>query len=106
VFTGYERATKPGIAQFGFAKADRRVSVFYFYVWDDDFGPGFIKLCTYLQAATEPGVVAIGVAHLLPVSGQGVGQWPCAPRGAMNTSGDERAPPPGCRSSLVKLRAA
>jgi hypothetical protein len=23
-----------------------------------------------------------------------------------NTSGDERAPPPGCRSSLVKLRAA
>ena len=30
-----------------FAKADRRVSVFYFYVWDDEFGPGFIKICTY-----------------------------------------------------------
>jgi hypothetical protein len=23
------------------------VSVFYFYVWDAEFGPGFIKLCTY-----------------------------------------------------------
>jgi hypothetical protein len=32
---------------FAFAKADRRVSVYYFYVLDRDFGPGFIKLCSY-----------------------------------------------------------
>jgi hypothetical protein len=48
VFTGYDRAAdKPGPPQFRFAKADRRVTVFYFYIWDDRFGPGFIKMCTY-----------------------------------------------------------
>jgi hypothetical protein len=48
VFTGHDRnADQPGPPCYSFAKADRRVSVFYFYIWDDDFGPGFIKLCTY-----------------------------------------------------------
>jgi len=47
VFTGSDHATKPGAVWFHFAKAERRVSVFYFYVWDDEFGPGFIKLCSY-----------------------------------------------------------
>ena len=47
VFTGYERPTKPGTSRFGFRKEDRRVSVYYLYIWDDDFGPGFIKICTY-----------------------------------------------------------
>ena len=32
---------------FSFAKADRRVSVYYFYLVDRDFGPGFIKMCSY-----------------------------------------------------------
>lgn len=32
---------------FGFDKANRAVTVFYFYVLDPDFGAGFIKLCTY-----------------------------------------------------------
>jgi DNA-binding transcriptional ArsR family regulator len=27
--------------------ADRRVTCFYFYLWDQDFGPGFIKVCAY-----------------------------------------------------------
>ena len=36
-----------GFPQFSFGKAQRRVSVFYFYLWDADFGPGFIKVCTY-----------------------------------------------------------
>jgi hypothetical protein len=48
VFVGYDRAKdRPGPPSFGFDKADRRVSVFYFYVWDDEFGSGFIKLCSY-----------------------------------------------------------
>jgi hypothetical protein len=47
VFAGYERPTKPGTSRFGFQKEDRRVSVYYLYIWDDDFGPGFIKICTY-----------------------------------------------------------
>jgi hypothetical protein len=48
VFAAYDRrADRPGLPQYAFAKADRRVSVFYFYIWDDDFGPGFIKICSY-----------------------------------------------------------
>jgi hypothetical protein len=33
--------------QWWFTKADRRVSVYYFYLWDVDFGPAFIKVCNY-----------------------------------------------------------
>ena len=32
---------------FEFAKAERRVGIYYFYVLDPEFGPGFIKICTY-----------------------------------------------------------
>jgi hypothetical protein len=32
---------------FSFTKADRRVTCFYFYLWDNDFGPAFIKVCAY-----------------------------------------------------------
>jgi len=32
---------------FTFHKADRRVTCFYFYLWDEDFGPAFIKICAY-----------------------------------------------------------
>jgi len=32
---------------FGFYKADRRVTCFYFYLWDLDFGPAFVKVCAY-----------------------------------------------------------
>jgi len=32
---------------FRFFKEQRRVGVYYFYVLDPDFGPGFIKICTY-----------------------------------------------------------
>jgi hypothetical protein len=37
----------PVAPQWSFTKADRRVSVYYFYLWDTDFGPAFIKMCTY-----------------------------------------------------------
>jgi hypothetical protein len=48
VFTGHDRnAGQPGPPCYAFAKADRRVTAFYFYVWDDEFGPGFIKICSY-----------------------------------------------------------
>lgn len=32
---------------FSFYKADRRVTCYYFYLWDEDFGPAFIKVCAY-----------------------------------------------------------
>jgi hypothetical protein len=48
VFCGSPRRPEgPGAPQFTFAKADRRVSCYYFYVWDAEFGPGFIKVCSY-----------------------------------------------------------
>lgn len=41
-------ARQPGGApHFSWDRAERRVSVFYFYIWDEDFGPGFIKVCSY-----------------------------------------------------------
>ena len=36
-----------GAPHFGWGRADRRVTCFYFYLWDADFGPAFIKICAY-----------------------------------------------------------
>ena len=49
VFAGYKRPTPTpsGLPQYSFAKTDRRVTCFYFYIFDDDFGPCFIKICSY-----------------------------------------------------------
>jgi hypothetical protein len=47
VFSAKNRSTKPGVVSFDFVKEDRRVGMYYFYVYDADFGPGFIKICTY-----------------------------------------------------------
>ncbi|MBX9639795.1 MAG: hypothetical protein K2X97_08725 [Mycobacteriaceae bacterium] len=43
-------ATKKGAGAavwFSFTKAQRRVTCYYFYLWDDDFGPAFMKVCAY-----------------------------------------------------------
>jgi hypothetical protein len=32
---------------FGWDRAERRVTCYYFYVWDEEFGPAFIKICAY-----------------------------------------------------------
>src|SRR6476619_840835 len=47
VFAATKRMGHNGIPWFSFTKADRRVTCFYFYVWDADFGSAFIKICTY-----------------------------------------------------------
>jgi hypothetical protein len=47
VFTGTQRDASNGIPWFSFAKADRRVTCYYFYLWDIDFEPAFIKICAY-----------------------------------------------------------
>ena len=48
VWTARKRDTDPAKPpQFSFTKEQRRVTVFYVYVWDDDFGPAFIKICSY-----------------------------------------------------------
>jgi hypothetical protein len=45
VWTAYRRETSTSAPQFTFTKADRRVTCYYFYLWDADFGPAFIKVC-------------------------------------------------------------
>lgn len=47
VISARNRATKPKAVCFEFFKEERRVGVYYFYICDPDFGPGFIKICTY-----------------------------------------------------------
>jgi hypothetical protein len=47
VWSAYQRDTKTAAPQYTFAKADRRVTCYYFYLWDEDFGPAFIKVCAY-----------------------------------------------------------
>jgi hypothetical protein len=47
VFTATRRDSDGGVPWFSFAKADRRVTCYYFYVWDEDFGAAFVKVCCY-----------------------------------------------------------
>jgi hypothetical protein len=47
VFQSSKKQTSSGGPWFSFFKQDRRVTCYYFYVWDAEFGPGFIKICTY-----------------------------------------------------------
>ncbi len=77
VFSG-RACSEPGSGHFSFFKEQRRVGVYYFYVMDPDFGPGFIKICTYFPVRHEA---------------------PCNRVGCKD-------PPSACRSRSLKLRAA
>jgi len=45
---GATKKTKGKAVWFDWNRSERRVSCYYFYVLDSEFGPGFIKICTYL----------------------------------------------------------
>ena len=47
VWTAYERKTSNGAPMWWFTKTDRRVSCYYFYLWDADFGSALVKVRTY-----------------------------------------------------------
>ena len=53
VFSAKSRSTRPGVARFEFVKEDRRVGMYYFYILDAEFGPTFIKVCTYFPYPTK-----------------------------------------------------
>jgi hypothetical protein len=78
VFSATKHTGAGGGVWFEFAKAERRVGIYYFYVLDPDFGSGFIKICTYFP-----------VRHEAPYNRVG---W--------------KDPPVACRSRSLKLRAA
>ena len=39
--------TPTGAVWFSYTRTERRVTCYYFYVWDAGFGPAFIKICAY-----------------------------------------------------------
>jgi hypothetical protein len=98
VFTGYKRdtPTPTGLPQYSFAKADRRVTCFYFYIEDDDFGPCFIKLCSYFPYPVKVWCNGHEWAKRQTPSGQGrdlvqcAGQRVCRLRGAREVAGHLR----------------
>jgi hypothetical protein len=47
VWSAYQRDTQTAAPQYTFTKADRRVTCYYFNLWDEDSGPAFIKVCAY-----------------------------------------------------------
>jgi hypothetical protein len=47
VLSGRNRAALGKAVSFDFFKEERRVGIYYFYILDPEFGPGFIKICTY-----------------------------------------------------------
>jgi hypothetical protein len=47
VWSGSQRPSPNNIPWFAFSKTQRRVTVYYFYLWDQDFGPAFVKVCAY-----------------------------------------------------------
>ena len=53
MFTATKSQTDTGGVWFSFNRVDRRVICYYFYLWDDDFGPAFIKLSNGFASATD-----------------------------------------------------
>ena len=47
VFTGTKSTTPTGAVWFSYQRVERRVTCYYFYLWDTDFGPAFVKVCAY-----------------------------------------------------------
>ena len=56
---------------FSFYKADRRVTCFYFYVWDEQFGPAFIKVCSYFPYPIKVWVNGAFVTHVDTIPAKG-----------------------------------
>jgi hypothetical protein len=52
-WAAYRRETSTAAPQFTFAKADPRVTCYYFYLCDEDSGPVFIKVCAYFPYPAE-----------------------------------------------------
>ncbi len=99
VFTGTQRKASNGIPWFAFAKANRRVTCYYFYLWDDDFGPGFIKICAYFPYPAKSGSTATSGPNAKP-------HMPASGSLSCPTDSPPPATPPGCSRSATGLDPA
>jgi hypothetical protein len=66
VYAATQRQAPNDAPWFSFTKADRRVTCFYFYLWDEDFGPGFIKVCAYFRIRSRCGSTAMSGPNARP----------------------------------------
>jgi hypothetical protein len=101
VWTAYQRDTKTAAPQFTFAKADRRVTCYYFYLWDADFGlpssSSATALCnrTLLPRSGRRLMALLGYASQSPVH-------LCLPRPRVsNSSRPSSAWTPSARSATL-----
>ena len=97
VFTGTTYHSDPdggGIPRFGYAKADRRVTAYYFYLVDEVFGPAFVKVCAYFPYPIKNGSTDTSTPNAPP-----------PPRGSGSPSWTTGSPPPttrpGCNASAT-----
>ena len=63
VFASAQRKGDSGVPWFSFFTADRRVTCFYFYLWDADFGSAFIKICELGEPDPRAGGLAFGATR-------------------------------------------
>jgi len=47
VFIGAKCSGEGEAPRFAFTRNDRRTTCYYFYLWDAEFGPAFVKICAY-----------------------------------------------------------
>jgi hypothetical protein len=99
VLTGYDRSAKkgeprPGGPHYSFVKEDRRVTVYYFYIADAEFGLGFIKLCAYFPNPAKCGRMDMSgpSGRRLPKVSPSL-SWPMASLLALTL--------PACRPSVI-----
>jgi hypothetical protein len=91
------RSRKPGVASYEFVKEGRRVNAYYFYVHDRDFGPGFIKICSYFPYPAK-------VCLLTGMSGpSGRPPLPGSPSPSWPTGLPRARPRPSCKASATVL---
>jgi hypothetical protein len=91
VWTASEGKTSTGTPRWSFFKADRRVTCYYFYLWDRDFGP-------YADRPVMPHRVPLCWSQRLP----GV-QCGISSRGRVRVTG-RRGRPGGCRAACIVLQ--
>ena len=95
VWSATRRDTQTATPQYTFSKADRRVTCYYFYLWDDDFGPAFVKVCAYFPYPAKIWVNGHEWAkrQAIKAAASPSRSWPTASRPAMTL--------PGCRRSAT-----
>jgi hypothetical protein len=113
VWTAYQRDTRTAAPQYTFAKADRRVTCYYFYLWDEDPGAAFIKVCAYFPYPAKVWVnghewakrqamrAGIGFTALPAGSPPAITAMRCRPSATSCSRAPSRSSPsggwPGCR---------